>query len=920
MRDLSLPAKIYIICSIAIGIAISALSLIDHNWQDNWMLLVLSGLASLALIFKIEGATKRSHYNISFLIYAFSFLTLGAGDTIWVILLSNLVEWAWHKYPWYIQSFNIATYIVATLLTGYVYRWINPDMTLYSFSGVVSILATLAVFTLLNHLMVGLVVWLARGENFVKSGIFDFLPLMIDFILLCMGACTALIWILNPYAIILAILPLYLIYSTLRVPALERQTETDQKTGLFNAKFFSQAISKELERAHRFDRPLTVVMADLDLLRNINNTYGHLAGDEVLIGVAKILKNSVREYDIVARFGGEEFAVLMPEMTPQEAYTRVNAMRAAVEKAEFSVPTSVLPIKATMSFGIAGRLGYNQTPNDIVHNADAALYHAKLEGRNRTTIYMDESFNNLIHGEGPEPPPQKPGSLEERVQFNAPFVPNPMREAGVEKDSNHKPQAPVANPNVKSRPSWLLGAFIGALVLLAALLFGVTYRPSSLPDWIGLTLFALIVILTEGLSIDIYIGNTSISTSAAPILAGTLLYGPVGSVVLSLTFALVAKLKHHSPTSRFIFNTANQITAGLLYTSLFMLAGISFVEQSPVIQTLLSVGSAMIVYLLTSGLIIVAMNLNSGVSSKQVWKEEFSWLAPYYLSLGLIAYALVFGYQKAGVVGLFVILVPLLMLRLSQKQYIDRTTAIVNELREKNTLLQNSAQEISKLNDGLLNALAEVIDLRNPFVLGHSQHVTRYSMLIAEKLGLPPKRIDLIRKASLLHDIGKLGMPDAILLKPASLSSQEYHTIKMHTTLGAEILEKSHSLRDLIPVVRHHHERFDGTGYPDGVQGNQIPFEARIISVADAVEAMASDRPYRMALSFQGIMKELKDHAGTQFDPLVVEAFLEVLQSKGEALIMNSARKFAVPAFSPVNPIPEAHLPQQFEQGAGNQK
>ena len=289
--------------------------------------------------------------------------------------------------------------------------------------------------------------------------------------------------------------------------------------------------------------------------------------------------------------------------------------------------------------------------------------------------------------------------------------------------------------------------------------------------------------------------------------------------------------------------------------------------------------------------------------------------------MGLIAYALVFGFQKAGVIGLFVILVPLLMLRLSQKQYIDRTTAIVNELREKNALLENSAQEITNLNEGLLTALAEVIDLRNPFVLGHSQHVRRYSILIAKKLGLLPKRIELIHKAGLLHDIGKLGIPDSILLKPAPLSSQEYNTIKMHTTLGAEILEKSHSLRDLVPVIRHHHERFDGTGYPDGLHGSQIPLEARIISVADAVEAMASDRPYRKALSFQEILEELKDHAGNQFDPLVVEAVLEVLQSKGESLLLNSAQKIMAQQPHAVDLISEAHLYLKFKEMAkGNHR
>jgi len=130
---------------------------------------------------------------------------------------------------------------------------------------------------------------------------------------------------------------------------LERQTEIDSKTGLFNHDYFKKQLDNELARANRFDRPLSVIFSDLDLLRNINNTYGHIAGDEILIGVAKALKDSVREYDIVCRFGGEEFAILLPEASLAQAYERAELLRKAIENLEFTVPTSMTPIRATMS-------------------------------------------------------------------------------------------------------------------------------------------------------------------------------------------------------------------------------------------------------------------------------------------------------------------------------------------------------------------------------------------------------------------------------------------------------------------------------------------------------------------------------------------------------------------------------------------
>ena len=181
------------------------------------------------------------------------------------------------------------------------------------------------VFTLINHFLVGMVLWFVRQESLAKSGVMKFFPLMLDFTFWAIGASAALIWRIEPIAVVLVLIPLYLLYSTLKVPALERKTEVDPKTGLFNAEYFASNLKSELNRANRFDRPMTVVMADLDLLRNINNTYGHLAGDEVLIGVANIIKDNVREYDIVARFGGEEYAILMPETRPAEAFPRIEA-------------------------------------------------------------------------------------------------------------------------------------------------------------------------------------------------------------------------------------------------------------------------------------------------------------------------------------------------------------------------------------------------------------------------------------------------------------------------------------------------------------------------------------------------------------------------------------------------------------------
>jgi putative nucleotidyltransferase with HDIG domain len=283
----------------------------------------------------------------------------------------------------------------------------------------------------------------------------------------------------------------------------------------------------------------------------------------------------------------------------------------------------------------------------------------------------------------------------------------------------------------------------------------------------------------------------------------------------------------------------------------------------------------------TTYAISLAIGLDLGQSHWSIWMEKFSWLWPSYLAMGLIAYLLVFGYQMKGVLGILITLIPLYLLRLSQEQYVNRTKEMVSELREKNAALEITSKEIISLNDGLLETLAEVIDHRDPYVLEHSKKVAYFAVGIARQLGLHPNQVELIRKASLLHDVGKLGIREAILLKPGSLTKDEFSTIKNHPSYGAKILEATRSMHMFIPIVLHHHERYDGKGYPDMLSEHHIPIEARIVALADSVDAMASDRPYRKGLSLEYIIEEVLANSGTQFDPQVVQAFLKFVKYKG---------------------------------------
>jgi HD-GYP domain-containing protein (c-di-GMP phosphodiesterase class II) len=190
-------------------------------------------------------------------------------------------------------------------------------------------------------------------------------------------------------------------------------------------------------------------------------------------------------------------------------------------------------------------------------------------------------------------------------------------------------------------------------------------------------------------------------------------------------------------------------------------------------------------------------------------------------------------------------------------------------------------QELEEMFFQTAESLADAIEKRDPYTGGHTQRVTLYSQVIARYLQLKPLERKWLKIASVLHDIGKIGVEDDILKKPERLSPEEFNMIKRHSDMGAEILEHIRQLREIVPGVRYHHEQVNGKGYPDGLRGEQIPLLAKIVAVADTYDAMTTDRPYRKAMEKETAIEELKRCSGTQLDQMVVEAFIQAYQ-KGE--------------------------------------
>jgi response regulator RpfG family c-di-GMP phosphodiesterase len=212
----------------------------------------------------------------------------------------------------------------------------------------------------------------------------------------------------------------------------------------------------------------------------------------------------------------------------------------------------------------------------------------------------------------------------------------------------------------------------------------------------------------------------------------------------------------------------------------------------------------------------------------------------------------------------------------------DVDLEIINVLASQASISIENVKLYQNIRDNYLKTVrgfALAVEAKDRYTHGHSENVMKYTVVLAKHLGLSDAELENVKYAGLLHDIGKIGVSELILNKPGRLTPSEFDEIKKHPALGANIIADVPFLRPLVPMVLHHHEFFDGNGYPNGIKGDQIPFGARILSVADAYEAMTSDRPYRRSLSQQAALEILINGKGKQFDPLIVDTFTEILRS-----------------------------------------
>jgi diguanylate cyclase (GGDEF)-like protein/putative nucleotidyltransferase with HDIG domain len=837
---------------------------------------LLAGASAVSHVFLVKAPGRRAyHSSIIFLVAAS--LLVRPELLILLGLLTNLPEWLKERPAWYIQAFNITNYTLNTMAAWGAAELVRQSgfvhgNTQWALAG----LSACVVFVALNHLLLPLMLRLARGTSFRDGGLFDVEWHSTDLVLAALGVALATFWDGNPWLVPVALAPLLVVHRSFSVPQLQAEARVDAKTGLFNARHFATVLNDELGRAQRFERPMSLVVADLDLLRDINNTYGHLAGDAVLTGIAEIFRRHLRHYDVPARFGGEEFCILLPETEPEQALQIAERIRQAVAAAEFEVETSSEPIHATISMGVASFPRDGQDSNQIIHEADLAVYRAKLQGRNRV---LDASSEPLAV---PADRSARLIAVPEEGPHDTPLPPAP--EVKPDSERRHPRPHSVAGPRFLSL-SWQLVSVVtavGSLGILAGVL-GAIFGTST--DIQGLIAVTVLVAAGQALALETDFDG-SISVGAVGSLAGAAIFGPRAALVLAVATVAIDWSARRQPFHQVFFNVGALCLASLASAAVFGAGSMANFAESvdALIMAAAGVVAGVAYFAVNTGLVAIAESVATRDRLLRAWNERFAWLITHYLAYGLIGGVILIGYRSAHLYALAVFAVPLLLMRKTQEAYLRHTQKSAQKLREaaetiqsQNVSLEHANRLLKERTTAAMESLSATVDARDAYTAGHSRRVQRLSLAIGRELGLSQAELDLLGHAALFHDIGKLAIPDAILLKPAKLTDEEWVLMQSHAEEGARIIERLGFLNDAVPAIRHHHERFDGRGYPEGIKGEDIPLGARIIHVADALDSMLTVRIYRAARPMADALAELKELSGKQFCPRCVAALDRVL-------------------------------------------
>jgi diguanylate cyclase (GGDEF)-like protein len=705
---------------------------------------------------------------------------------------------------------------------------------------------------------------------------------------------------------------------------LEHQAQTDSLTGLFNHRYFHERLRSEIGRTSRGSGPVSVLMLDVDDFKRVNDVYGHATGDHALADMAEILAQTARVSDVVCRLGGEEFGIIMADadLTQALAFARRIDDRLA--------ETSIDPVGSlSVSIGIAQAPEHAMNPRELAACAEAAMMTAKSKGKCQIVVFGNEAEQrpDVVTGERDARSIAHLKMLQSLVgKLNRLTDVTAIGETIVTELRTlvdyHNGRVYLAEGD-----RLLPVAFRGELgdyedetaeVLECGIGEGITGR-------VALTGRSLLI--PNALECDY-----AVQVPGTPRIAESIVAVPLGYGARVIGVIVISKLgieQFDEDDVRLLEVLAGHASVALENARLYEAErreGERARESAEIASSLLELGRELAAAETVDdvlGRIVASAARVLGSPKTSIWLQRApdealslgaEWGHPEDERLRLAEttidpevlratvrpdravvvdgatlarldgvvcpstprYALAALRLDAGRTGCLVAAVP----RADNGGVPSRKMRLLTGLADQAVLAIGNAGNYESLEKTFLStveALANALEANDEYTSSHARSLRDMALAVGGELGLDARALKRLELGALFHDIGKIGIPSEILTKPGPLTPAERDEIELHPTLGERILAPIERLADVRPIVRHCHERYDGRGYPDGLAGEAIPLESRVIFVCDTFHAMTTDRPYRRSLPRAEACRRLAGSAGTQFDPAIVDAFLRVV-------------------------------------------
>ncbi|HEX4324308.1 MAG TPA: diguanylate cyclase [Gaiellaceae bacterium] len=692
---------------------------------------------------------------------------------------------------------------------------------------------------------------------------------------------------------------------------LEHQARTDSLTGLFNHSVFYERLLQSLQESSRTHAPLAVLMLDIDDFKHVNDVHGHAVGDELLRFLAEALRAIVRPEDVICRLGGEEFAVVMDGCGRADAVhvaERVQTRLAAVDFPGIG--------RMTVSVGLALGPEHAMNPRELAACAEAAMMTAKAQGKNQVVLY-DEDKTSRPDAPGIERDVRSIAHLKMLQSLTGKLNRlNDVREIGDAIAAELRSLVDYHNCRVfvsegdELTPVAFLGDLTSGVDSLSLDILrkrvgeGVTGRCAELGESIvvadaancefgqqiegtdaieesllavplryGSRVVGVIVVSKLGLNqfdeddvrlLEVLAGHAAVAVENASLYESARREAESATSLLEFGRELATLVDLDDIAGRVTELSAEIL--GSRNTSFYLEADGELRLQAEHGHSL-ETAAALVSQPLPVELLDV--DRDTYVAEPQEYEPAIGREAP--VPGGRYAVA---PFSVDGRAGCLVALVE-------RDDFGERELALLGGLAQQAKLAIANASSYEGLERTFVStveALANALEANDEYTSTHARWITDLSLRVGRELGLDERTLKLLELGALLHDIGKIGIPSDVLSKPGRLTAAERKIVQTHPELGERIIAPIDRLQVVRPIVRHCHERWDGKGYPDGIAGEDIPLESRIILVCDAYHAMTSDRPYRRRLSRREAVRRLTEGSGSQFDPHVVEVALRVLE------------------------------------------